>query len=215
MNEQKDILDCYNKTAKNYADKFGDELSHKHLDKILLTAFASANKSKGKMIDLGCGPGQTTRFLADCDVKDIVGTDLSPEMIKVAKSINPQLDFITADMLQLSYPDNSFGSAIAFYSIVHFDYLQLKTAFTEINRVLISKGQFLFSFHIGDNIVHLDDFLEHPVNIDFYFYDTQKIIDLLTATGFDIIDNIERPPYKDHEYPSRRGYTWVMKKTGK
>ena len=212
MNKQTEIIDCYNKTAKNYADKFGDELSHKHLDKILLTAFASENKNKGKMIDLGCGPGQTTRFLADCDVKDLVGADLSPDMIKVAKSINPQIDFVTADMLQLSYPDNSFGAAIAFYSIVHFDYNQIKDAFAEINRALISKGQFLFSFHIGDNILHLDDFLEHPVNIDFYFYDTQRIIDLLTATGFDIIDNIERPPYKDHEYPSRRAYIWVQKK---
>ena len=211
MQEQKNIIDCYNKTAKNYADKYLDELTHKHLDRILLNAFASENKDKGKMIDLGCGPGQTTNYLSGHGVKDITGTDLSIEMIKVAESLYPQNHFETADMLKLPYPDNSFGSAIAFYSIVHFDYTQIKTAFSEIKRVLMPGGQLLFSFHIGDNTVHLDEFLDHPVNIDFYFFDPNKIVDLLTETGFLIIDNIERAPYKDVEYPSRRAYLWAKR----
>jgi len=212
MQEQKNIIDCYNKTANNYADKYKDELAHKHLDLILLNAFASENKDKGKMIDLGCGPGQTTKYLSDHGVKDITGTDLSTEMIKVAKNLHPQIHFEMADMLKLPYTANSVGSAIAFYSIVHFDYTQIKTAFSEIKRVLTPGGQFLFSFHIGDNTVHLDEFLDHPVNIDFYFFDPNKIIDLLTATGFDIIDNIERAAYKDFEYPSKRAYLWARRR---
>ncbi len=64
MQEQKNIIHCYDKTAKNYADKFINELSHKHLDRILLKLFASKNLDKGKLIDLGCGPGQTTKYLS-------------------------------------------------------------------------------------------------------------------------------------------------------
>jgi ubiquinone/menaquinone biosynthesis C-methylase UbiE len=120
MQEQKNIIDCYNKTAQKYADKYGDELSHKHLDCILLNSFALENRDKGRMIDLGCGPGQTSKYLADRGIKDITGIDISTEMIKTAKSINPSIHFESADMLNLPYPDNSFGSAIAFYSIVHF-----------------------------------------------------------------------------------------------
>lgn len=209
MQEQKDIIDCYDKTAKNYADKFIDELSHKHLDRILLNSFASENRDNGKLIDLGCGPGQTTKYLSDCGLKDILGIDISSKMVTVAKSINPSLNFETADILSLKYSDRVFGSAIAFYSIVHFDYLQVKTAFKEIKRVLTDNGQFLFSFHIGDNVVHLDDFLDHQVNIDFYYFETNKIIDLLTEIGFEIIDIIERKPYKDAEYPSKRAYIWT------
>jgi SAM-dependent methyltransferase len=125
-------------------------------------------------------------------------------MVTVARSINPILNFETADILNLKYPDSTFGSAIAFYSIVHFDYRQVKAAFKEIKRVLAENGQFLFSFHIGDNVVHLDNFLDHQVNIDFYFFEINKIIDLLAEAGFEIIDTIERQPYRDAEYPSKR-----------
>jgi SAM-dependent methyltransferase len=209
MNKRSNIIDCYNKTAGNYAGRFIDELSKKHLDRILLQAFARKNGGKGKIIDLGCGPGQTTRYLAGCGITDIIGTDLSPGMIDVAKKINPQLAFETADMLSLPYDRHSFGSAIAFYAIVHFYYSELETAFGEVKRVLKSGGEFLFSFHIGDNTVHLDQFLDHDVNIDFHFFETSRVLELLDKTGFEIIDSIERQPYKDVEYPSQRAYLWV------
>jgi ubiquinone/menaquinone biosynthesis C-methylase UbiE len=174
-----------------------------------LKAFASENIGKGKLIDLGCGPGQTTKFLFDCGFADIIGVDISSEMVTAARNINPHLNLEKADILNLNYPDNSFGSAIAFYSIVHFDYEQLKTAFREIKRVLVDDGQFLFTFHIGNNIVHLDNFLDQQVTIDFYFFETSKIKDLLTTAGFEIVDIIERQPYRDIEYQSERAYIWA------
>jgi ubiquinone/menaquinone biosynthesis C-methylase UbiE len=212
MQEQKHVVDCYNKTAISYAGKFSNELHHKHLDRILLASFAQQNKDKGKLIDLGCGPGQATRFLADCGLTNSLGVDISRQMIQVAKGLNPNLQFETADMLHLPYLDNSFGSAIAFYAIVHFDYAQVKTAFEEISRILVDKGQFLFSFHTGGQTVHLDTFLGQSVNIDFHFFETSKITSLLKETGFEIIDVIERQPYAEVEYPSKRAYIWTVNK---
>jgi len=172
--EQQNIIGCYNKTAKNYADKFCNELDHKHLDRILLKCFVDENINNGKLIDLGCGPGQTTKFITDLELTDIIGIDFSEEMITVARTLNPHLHFETGDILNLKYHDQTFGSAVAFYSIVHFDHEQVRTALKEIKRVLKDDGQFLFSFHVGEDVVHLDDFLEHKVNIDFYFFNTQK-----------------------------------------
>ena len=213
MQTQKNIIDCYNKTAVNYAGKFMHELEGKHLDNILLKAFITENMGNGKLIDLGCGPGQTTRFLFEHGFTNILGVDISPEMIKVAAQLSPHLDFEEADMLVLKYPDNSFGSAIAFYSIVHFDYDQVGIAFREIKRVLADNGALLFSFHIGNNIVQLDNFLDQPVAIDFYFFEVAKIKNILIETGFEIVDIIERQPYTDIEHPSERAYIWVKKKT--
>ena len=98
-------------------------------------------------------------------------------------------------MLDLHYPDNSFGGAVAFYSIVHFDYDQVRSAFKEINRILTPHGQFLFSFHLGDHIVHLDNFLDHQVNIDFHFFELDKIKAIINEVQFSVVDVIIREPY--------------------
>jgi len=209
MTQQK-IIDCYNLTAENYAKQFIDELSHKHLDRILLSQFAQENKD-GRCIDLGCGPGQTTKFLFNCGMGNIIGTDLSSAMISKAKEINPQIHFEVADMLNLHYKDKSFSAAVAFYAIVNFTLEKVKIAFKEIKRILKDGGQVLFSFHIGTGVKHLDNFLEKDVSIDFYFFETEKIITLLDEMGFTIIDAIERLPYKGMEYPSKRAYIWVKK----
>jgi cyclopropane fatty-acyl-phospholipid synthase-like methyltransferase len=94
---------------------------------------------------------------------------------------------------------------------VHFSNEELKLAFREIKRVLKEGGQFLFSFHIGTEIKHVANFLDKDVSLDFYFFETEKIIKLLEETGFTIVDSIERFPYKNAEYPSKRAYIWVKK----
>jgi ubiquinone/menaquinone biosynthesis C-methylase UbiE len=211
MQPLQNILECYNRTASNYADKFIDELNHKHLDRLLLKSFIEENINRGRIIDLGCGPGQTTKFLSDHDVSDIVGVDISEQMIAVARRLHPHLIFEVGDMLNLPYPEKSFGSAIAFYSIVHFDITEVDKAFKEICRVLKDEGEFLFSFHVGNNTIHMDEFLDHHVDIDFYFFETKPIIETAKNAGFNIVDVIERHPYEGVEYPSRRAYLWCKK----
>jgi ubiquinone/menaquinone biosynthesis C-methylase UbiE len=207
------IVNTYNRVAKAYADKFMNELKHKHLDRILLTAFAAENKHAGKFVDLGCGPGQTTIYLSKCGIRDLTGIDISPEMIQTAKQLNPSLNFETGDLLKLNYPDKTIGAAIAFYAIVHFTMDELTIAFQEVKRCLKVNGEFLFSFHVGSERVHLDTLLDHQVDIDFYFFETNIVVELLKKTSFEIIDVIERLPYAEVEYPSKRTYIWVKRKS--
>ncbi|MCB9252847.1 MAG: class I SAM-dependent methyltransferase [Flavobacteriales bacterium] len=208
MQNQKNILDCYNKTAVNYAEKFKDEFEWKHFDKLLLGTFCKENLRAGRMIDLGCGPGQSTKFVYDSGLKNILGTDLSEEMVKVASNLFPEIEFETADMLKLNYSESTFGSAIAFYSIVHFDYSQVRRALSEVKRVLIPKGQILFSFHVGDEIIELNSFLEKEVQIKFRFFEVNKIKEILLNLNYEILDIVLRDPYPA-EHPSNRAYIWV------
>lgn len=210
MQEQKNIVECYNKTAENYASKFMNELEEKHLDRILLKSFCEQNKNKGRLIDLGCGPGQTTRFLYDSGFENIVGADISPEMVNVAKKHHPTIEFEIADLLNLTYADDRFGSAIAFYAIVHFDYEQIKKALEEIKRVLKKNGELLFSFHIGNEIIALDNFLDKEVNIKFCFFEVERVKKITEEVGFEIIDIIKREPYKT-EHQTERAYFWIKK----
>lgn len=212
MNTQEKVLNCYNKVADDYAIERWDELSKKHIDRLLLTEFASVNKDKGLCADFGCGPGQTTKFLYDNGLKDIVGIDLSPAMVSTARRLSPEIKFETGDLLNIGYPSEYFGSVLAFYSIVHFDTDQVRKCFGEINRVLKPGGDFLFSFHVGDEIVHFDKAHEKEIDIDLYFYKTDHIVSLLDGAGFNIADAIERRPHENMEYQTRRAYIWAEKK---
>ena len=212
MQPQEKIIKCYDATAESYAADRIDELSKKHLDGLLLKEFALINKNKGLCADFGCGPGQTTKFLYDCGVRDIIGIDISPVMVATAEKLFPDIRFETGDLLSLPYEADYFSSAVAFYAIVHFDYDQLGTAFREINRVLKSGGQFLFSFHVGEDTVHFDKANDIAVDIDLYFWPMKTILEFLKDNNFRIIDAIERLPYPDVEYASRRAYVLAEKK---
>jgi ubiquinone/menaquinone biosynthesis C-methylase UbiE len=213
LQSREKIIKCYNATSANYAVERIDELSRKHFDSLLLKEFALVNKDKGLCADFGCGPGQTTKFLFDHGVKNIIGIDVSSGMIDVARKYFPKIEFKTGDLLKVTYASNFLGSALAFYAIVHFTYDQVRMALREVNRVLKKGGQFLFSFHVGDETVHFDKAGDIEVDIDLFLFPTDRIIELLHETGFKIIDALERHPYEDVEWATRRAYIWTEKKT--
>ena len=211
MQSPEKIINCYNTVADDYAAERSDELTRKHFDRLLLKEFALVNHNKGLLADFGCGPGQATKFLYDLGVKDIVGIDISPAMIEAARKLYPDISFATGNLLDLPYGPGHFSSAVAFYAIVHFTEEQVKTALCEINRVLKQGGQLLFSYHVGDETVHFDKAHDKEIDIDLYFFPTEKILAMLPATGFRVIDALERYPYKDAEYQTKRAYIWVEK----
>jgi ubiquinone/menaquinone biosynthesis C-methylase UbiE len=135
-------------------------------------------------------------------------------MVNVARRLFPYIKFKTGDLLALPYSENYFASAVAFYAIVHFDYEQIAKAFREVNRVLRKDGHFLFSFHVGEETVHFDKANNIDVDIDLHFFQTNRILELLRDCKFKIIDTIERFPYPDVEYATKRAYVWAEKFDG-
>lgn len=209
MHQLNEVINCYDLTAEEYAKTFYNELEQKPLDCLILQRFATENS--GTFADLGCGSGQTSKFLADSGVENIVGIDLSLEMVKVAQRLNKNINFEVGNMLSLSKKDEEFGAVLAFYAIVHFTYEEIEKAFSEIYRVLKTSGQFLFSFHVGSEEIKLDEFLEQKVNITFYFFEVDRILQILEKTGFKVKETIIRYPYKDVEHPSKRAYILAEK----
>jgi ubiquinone/menaquinone biosynthesis C-methylase UbiE len=204
------IKACYDEVARTYTEKFSDELSHKSLDRELLSRFATDVGNRGEVYDLGCGPGQTTRLLHDMGVP-VRGLDLSSEMVSEARRKYPGITFEQGDMTAMPVAKESLAGVVAFYAIVHFTLVDLQRALTEIFRVLQSGGSLLIAFHIGEGLLHVDDFLGHAVSLDFVFFMTQNVTDELERAGFEVQEAIERDPYPGVEYPSRRAYLFARK----
>jgi len=206
MYQKQNVINCYNKVAAKYADRFFGELAYKSLDRMMLSRFAADNSGKGKIADLGCGCGHTTAFLQNFGAKDILGIDLSPEMIAMARSLCPKIDFEVGNILELSFEDESFAAITAFYAVVHFNEEELGQALTEIHRVTQKGGQFLFSFHTEEQVVTVDDLLEEKVEVNFHFFDADKVVAMAKECAWTVLDAFVRYPYEGKEYPSKRAY---------
>jgi SAM-dependent methyltransferase len=207
------IRACYDTVAREYAERFAGELAHKPLDRELLARFASEVRGRGQVYDLGCGPGQTTAFLHGCGVP-ARGLDLSADLLREARQRHPGVEFEPGDMLALPLADASLAGVLAFYAIVHLSPAGLERTLAEMHRVLRPGGRLLLAFHIGDRSIHLEEFLGRPVSLDFVFFTPQAVTGELIRAGFVEVEAIERDPYPEVEYPSRRAYLFARKPTG-
>lgn len=200
----------YDTVAKEYAEKFCAEHDQKPKDQELLYRFSQEIGDRRPVWDFGCGPGQTTKYLTNLGLQ-VSGLDLSGKILEQARAAHPGIHFKQGSILDLKFESNAIAGAVAFYAIVHFSEKQAETALREIFRVLQPGGLLLFTFHIGDETIHLDEFLGKEVDIDVMFFTTGFILRCLEECGFEQIDMIQREPYPDVEYQSRRAYVFAQK----
>jgi SAM-dependent methyltransferase len=200
----------YDSVAVEYADRFKDEMDDKPLDRECLDRLAREVGDLGPICDLGCGPGQIARYLYSKGVKT-VGVDLSPRMVEEAQRLNPAIHFHQGDMLALPDADNSWGGIAAFYCILHIPRQQIVDALREMKRVLRPGGVLLVTFHIGDEVKHLDEWWEKPVNLDFAFYQPEEMENWLKAAGFELMETLVREPNPDVEVATNRAYVFARK----
>ncbi|HSY99607.1 MAG TPA: class I SAM-dependent methyltransferase [Terriglobales bacterium] len=204
------IRQSYDRLAEEYTRRIADELRHKPLDRELLDRFAKQTKGRGEVCDMGCGPGHVARYLRDAGAS-VFGLDLSPVMLEQARKLNPDIPFREGNMLALDIPDGSLAGIAAFYAIVNIPKPSLPAVFRELQRVLQPGGLLLLAFHTGNEMLHEDELWGQKISMDFFLLPPTEIkIDLETA-GFTIEDIVERDPYPDVEYPSRRAYIFARR----
>ncbi|MBT2487282.1 class I SAM-dependent methyltransferase [Streptomyces sp. ISL-96] len=194
----------YDTVAEEYAARLHDELAGKPLDRALLASLLEQTEPGAAIADLGCGPGHVAAWLAGKGART-VGIDLSAGMVEAGRRRFAQVEFREGDLLELPAKDGEFGSAVAFYTIIHLDPGDLHRAFEEARRVLRPSGLLLLSFHIGEEVRHLDKWWGHDVDIDFRFLEPAHITGLLEAAGFAVEMHMERTHYA-HEVETRRAY---------
>lgn len=103
-----------------------------------------------KVLDLSCGFGWHCKYAADHGASQILGIDLSENMLKKASEVSnaPNINYQCMAIEDYTFPANTFDiviSSLAFHYLKSFDDICLK-----INQSLVSRGKFIFS-------------VEHPI----------------------------------------------------
>ena len=71
------------------------------------------------ILDIGCGTGVLFPYYLERNVKSITAVDLSPEMVKIAKSKFPQAEIICDDAESISF-DRQFDVIMIYNAFPHF-----------------------------------------------------------------------------------------------
>jgi ubiquinone/menaquinone biosynthesis C-methylase UbiE len=94
-----------------------------------------------RVLDIACGTGVLARTAARHVGQNgsVVGLDLNPGMLSVAKQLAPELEWRQGMAEELPFEDKSFDTTFCQFSLMFFQDKQ--TAIQEMLRVLTSKGR--------------------------------------------------------------------------
>lgn len=209
---KKDWLQSYQKGSPHWVKNAEPTLFVRKFFRIL----QNHNLVEMKVLEIGVGNGRDSIFLArqGCQV---VGIDLAPEAIKMAKKrgknekFSERLVFEVMDVESLSFKDNYFG-AVCSIAVLHS--CNLSKAFREIFRVLQPGG--LAMLHLWQATVFLNQNRVEQLCIP------SKVVNLFEKIGFQILKkqiNIkskkvdkEENPLNDHYH---MGMMFILKKPKK
>jgi len=154
------ITNQYESGIKNYSDytkNVGLWESEEHVFKQYLD-------TSNQILDLGCGTGRTTFALEQLGFKNIIGVDLTSEMIAEALKLNQHfdknIDFRVGDARNLQFIDAAFDAVIfSFNGLMSIPgKANRDQAFSDINRVLKPHGIFVFTTHDRDKELQFLEF---------------------------------------------------------
>jgi SAM-dependent methyltransferase len=193
----------YDQVASEYAARISDELAGKPLDRALLDVLAARVGSGPKVCDAGCGPGHVARYLRDRGV-DVFGLDISPAMVAEAARRHPDIDFRIGDLTSFADAPPDLAGVVAYYSLIHLPRERVTGALTTMRERLHPGGFVFAAFHVGSEVLHIDEWWGQPVSLDFTFFEIDEMKAYLTGAGYEIEWVVERLPYAGVEHPTRR-----------
>lgn len=206
-------MDSYSELAGCY-DIFMDDTPYDEWLAFILNRFEKYNVPKELALDLGCGTGTMTELLAD-EGYDMIGVDLSPQMLDVAVK---KRDESGKDILYLCQDMREFelyGTVRAVVSVCDcINYLTREddviTTFRLVNNYLDPGGIFIFDFNtvykyaeiIGDTTI-AENREDYSFIWDNYYYEDTHINEY-DVTIFSREGDLYR---KTEETHIQRGYT--------
>lgn len=192
MDKSKQASSLYDKIAKPYAETFSKP--SEYIDKFL--AMLSAN---AKILDLGCGIGVDSNYMTSKGF-DVIGIDLSKEMLKLAKQKFPHIDFRQQDIRKLNFPINYFDGILASCSLIHIPKKDVPELLHTLNQILKNGGAVYIALQEGES---KEIFVNEPFKPDEKLFlniiSFDEIENLLVKNGFSVMKKYERKPNSKEE----------------
>lgn len=176
----KEIFDRY---AQVYEERFMDVSAYA----ASLLQLCSQLPENAQVLELGCGPGNVTRFLLEQrpDLQ-ILASDVSPNMLELAKKNAPAAEIIELDCRKIVSLDRKFDAVVAAFCLPYLSLEETQHFIKDCSTLLQKKGILYLSTMEGEVDrcgVKLPSSGEGPGTY-MTFYTEQFLRDTLNEAGF-------------------------------
>lgn len=196
--------------ADRYLALYRDELAAKPYDREILDAFAARIGAGGRVCDAGCGPcGHVAAHLASRGL-EVLGVDLSPRCVALARVEHPALRFEVMDMGALALEDGALDGVIACYAFHYQPKRTLPSVVRELGRVLRPGGQLLIVAKEGAGERWIDDPMGGATQVFWAAFTAPELESLAAENGFRVDGSAARDP-RAGEIAARRLYVAATK----
>lgn len=134
------------------ANQYDERAQFQHEVCTHLRSFLPNDFTPTRLLDAGCGTGLGTELLAaHYNTTDIIGCDLSPEMVKISEARG--MTAVSGDIENLPFEAHYFDLV---WSNLALQWCQPPQAYAELYRVLSPNGQMVFSTLLPGTLFELD-----------------------------------------------------------
>lgn len=188
MDKNKLAIALFDKHAKSYQDKYMNvDLYRDSLD-----LFCETTAIEGaSILELACGPGNVTRYLLNKrpDFK-ILGTDLAPNMLELARKNNPEAEFLLMDCRDIARIEKQYDGIMCGFCLPYLSKDEATALIAAASVLLKNKGVFYIS-------TMEDDYEKSgwqgpssggPDQLFLYYHQADYLSEALLDNGFSILD---------------------------
>ena len=198
MDATKTAIKIFDKHAIEYQNKFMDlDLYHDSFNLFC----DSIKKENAEILEIACGPGNITKFLLKKrpDLK-ILGIDLAPKMIELAKSNNPTANFKIMNAKDIEKVNQKFDGVMCGFCLPYLSKEESFKLISDVSNLLNPNGIFYLSTMEND---YEKSGFKKPSSggeeeLFIYYHQADYLTKSLKENGFEII-NLTRQEYPNSE----------------
>lgn len=143
MDDLAETIETYDRVAGEYRER------HRDRDPLADQVDRFCGAVDGSMIlDVGCGPGWESATFAERGY-DVLGVDVTPGLLEIAREEAPTADFARMDMRELGVADGAVDGIWACASFLHVPRSDARDTLAEFRRVLRDGGTLWLSVKRG------------------------------------------------------------------
>ncbi|WP_396188044.1 class I SAM-dependent methyltransferase [Flavobacterium sp.] len=210
MDRYKETFETWNKVASLYQDKFMDlDLYNETYDFVC----NSIEKKNAKLLEIGCGPGNITKYLLSARPDfDILGIDIAPKMIELAKRNNPTANFAILDSRKIDEIKIKYDGIICGFCLPYLSQTDSQKLISDSYKLLNENGLLYLSFVEGESNKSEFQVGSSGDRVYFYYHNLNDLKTQLIESKFDELQTF-KIEYKKSETEIDTHTILIAKKT--